>query len=213
MMRGAIFDMDGVLFDTERLHQRCWRELAKRMGVTLPDSFTAAISGTTGETMDRVLEEYYHCSHGDVLRHEQFRMMSEALSHDIPVKPGVTELLIALRRRDMLIAVASSSASSVVHGNLSRTGIDMFFDEVVGGEDVENGKPAPDIFRLAARRLGLAPEQCFVFEDSVNGVLAGNAAGCVTVMVPDLVFPSEELASTCTVVPSLLDVCDMLERM
>ena len=82
-----------------------------------------------------------------------------------------------------------------------------------GFEDVENGKPAPDIFRLAARRLGLAPEQCFVFEDSVNGVLSGNAAGCVTVMVPDLVFPSEELASTCTIVPSLLDVCDMLERM
>lgn len=111
-----------------------------------------------------------------------------------PLKPGAREILTFLQARGVKLAAASSSGRERILKNFRYAGLDSFFDAVVSGQEVARGKPEPDIFFLAAERIGCLPEACYVFEDSVNGIRAGIAAGCVTVMVPDLARPPEELA-------------------
>ena len=109
--------------------------------------------------------------------------------------------------------MASSTYRSLVERNLRTAGVEEYFRKVVTGDQVEHGKPAPDIFLLAARQLGLAPGNCLVLEDSFNGVRAGAAAGCVTVMIPDLSQPTPELLSLCSgCLEDLGQVPDFIER-
>lgn len=195
---GAIFDMDGVLFDTECIYQQTWHELAAEHKLELAGGFLQAISGSSGAHMNQVLEEYYHVSDGAVLAQECMRRVREKLAVHVPVKEGVYEILAFFKEKGMPIAVASSSLPGQIEANLEIAGIREYFAEIVSGTEVEHGKPAPDIFLLAARRIGCEPQGCFVFEDSENGVKAGIAAGCATIMVPDLIEPSSEIRQSCT---------------
>ena len=115
----------------------------------------------------------------------------------MPEKPGLHEILDNFAGKGIKMAVASSSDREQVENNLALTGIRHYFQAVVNGAEVEKGKPNPDIFLLAADRLGLPPESCYVFEDSLSGIRAGHAAGCLPVMIPDLVQPPEEIRSLC----------------
>lgn len=205
--RGAIFDMDGVLFDTERLYQETWGELALERGIHLPQSFVKAISGTSGEHMSRVIEEYYQTSDGIVpdgaaIAKECMERMQRKLSVQVPIKQGVVEILEYFRQKGIRLAVASSSSMKQITSNLSISGIDRYFEQIVSGEEVRNGKPAPDIFLMAAEKIGCGPEECLVFEDSENGVKAGRAAGCFTVMVPDQIAPGDEIKAICSAIYS-----------
>ncbi|MCI9447531.1 MAG: HAD family phosphatase [Lachnospiraceae bacterium] len=195
---GAIFDMDGVLFDTERLYQQTWHELAKECGVQLGSGFLQAITGTSGAHMHHMLEEYYHVSDGAALAGECMGRMREKLSVRVPVKKGVREILGFFKEQGIPIAIASSSLPQQIEANLQKSELRSFFSEVVSGTEVEHGKPAPDIFLRAAGRLMCRPQECFVFEDSENGVKAGYAAGCATIMVPDLIEPSPAILKFCT---------------
>ena len=181
---GAIFDMDGVLFDTERVYQQTWHELAGERQINLGSGFLKAITGTNGARMRRVVEEYYQVSDGLAVMEECMKRMREKLAAHVPVK-GVR------------MAVASSSLPGQIEANLRGAGIRDYFDAVVSGTEVECGKPAPDIFLRAAERIRCRAEECYVFEDSENGVRAGHAAGCITVMVPDLIEPSETIRPYC----------------
>ena len=195
---GAIFDMDGVLFYTEQIYQQTWHELAAERKVELASGFLQAISGSSGARMNQVLEEYYHVSDGAVLAQECMGRVRQKLAVHVPVKEGVHEILAFFKEKGMPIAVASSSLPGQIEANLKNAGIKTYFAEIISGTEVEHGKPAPDIFLLAARRIGCAPQECFVFEDSENGVKAGFAAGCATFMVPDLIEPSSEIRQYCT---------------
>lgn len=192
--KGAIFDMDGVLFDTERIYQETWRELAEERDIKLGEGFSKDISGTNGEHMNRIIEEYFQVGDGFAVAEECRRRMKEKLEKHVPVKKGVREILEYFSEKGLHLAVASSSSRSQIEANLIKSGIRDYFMEIVSGEDVKHGKPAPDIFILAARKIGCMPEECFVFEDSANGVRAGHAAGCFTIMIPDLIEPTEEIA-------------------
>ena len=194
---GAIFDMDGVLFDTERVYQKIWRAIARDRGVTLEESFTRTISGTNGETMRRIVARFYHTEDPEAIIGEVMRRVREQLSREVPVKAGAPEILRFFRERGLRLAVASSSARELVVSNLTLSGLLPFFDAIVSGQDVKAGKPAPDIFLYAAGAIGCAPEQCFVIEDSISGVKAGHAAGCDTIMVPDLIPPTPEVLPLC----------------
>lgn len=194
---GAIFDMDGVLFDTERVYQQTWHELAGERQINLGSGFLKAITGTNGERMRRVVEEYYQVSDGLAVMEECMKRMREKLAAHIPVKDGVPEILHFFREQGVRMAVASSSLPGQIEANLRGAGIRDYFDAVVSGTEVERGKPAPDIFLRAAERIGCRAEDCFAFEDSENGVRAGHAAGCITVMVPDLIEPSETIRPYC----------------
>lgn len=209
--RGAIFDMDGLLFDTEQVYQDTWHEIATERGIVLGDGFLEAVSGTNGKRMCEVIETFYHVPDGTEIMMECLeRIRQKSLLH-VPIKKGTVEILSAFRKAGLRIAVASSASLEQIRANLQTAGIDSYFDILASGSEVANGKPAPDIFLCAAKRLELRPEECFVFEDSENGIRAGHAAGCVTVMIPDLIAPSPDIRPYCShIYPDLLQARDDL---
>ena len=190
MKKGAIFDMDGLLFDTERLFQEVWRQIARDMGVTLPPDFTTRICGTSGKKHDDLVRSFYPgCDPKELVSQVRNAVFSR---QEIPVMKGVVEILSGMKEHGFRMAVASSSPLPMIKRNLSLTGLDGYFPWIVSGAQVTNGKPAPDIFLLAASTAGVDPSDCYVFEDSINGVIAGNQAGCASIMIPDLIEPNEE---------------------
>ena len=212
MKRGAIFDMDGLLLDTERLYQKSWVEMARAFGQLPAPAFPSAVSGTSGEGMREVIRRYYPAVDPYAFQAGCLARVDAVLENQgPPVKPGAGELLEYLSVQGVNIAVASSSGRDRILSNLRATGLERFFDAVVNGQQVERGKPEPDIFLLAAKEIGCSPEDCYVFEDSLNGVRAGMAAGCITVMVPDLVPPPEGLVVS-RVCASLHEARELIEK-
>ncbi len=196
--------MDGLMFDTEAMYQAAWKETAAEMGICLPDTFVYEVSGTSGELLLSVIRKYFHSDDPAHLFQHILRVVEDKLKSEVPVKPGLFELLEYFRAEGVKLAVASSSYPEMIASNLRVSGTETYFDEIVSGSRIEHGKPAPDIFLYAADRLHLDPEDCYVFEDSVNGVLAGLAAGCTTVMVPDYVPPTEEIRNSRAIICSSL---------
>lgn len=191
--KGAIFDMDGLLFDTEAIYQQTWNEIAEKKGIQLPKEFVKDISGTNGDTMCRVIESYYGVIDGKQIQKECMARIKKKLEIHVPKKPGVDDILRFFKENNFRIAVASSSTKSQIESNLALSGIKCYFDAIVSGSEVKKGKPEPDIFLLAAERIKCRPEECYVFEDSINGIKAGHRAGCKAIMIPDLIKPTEEI--------------------
>ena len=211
MKKGAIFDMDGLMFDTERLFQESWKVMAERFGQVHDPDFPAAVAGTSGEGMRAVIRRFYPAVDPQAFMDGCLGRTAEIVRRELPEKPGMREILAFFREHGVRLAVASSSGREMIEDNLRRAGILELFDAVVSGQEVQRGKPEPDIFLLAARQLGCAPEDCYVFEDGVNGVRAGIAAGCATVMIPDLMQPTEDLRSgSAGIYPSLLAARDAI---
>lgn len=213
-MQGAIFDMDGLLFDTENIYQETWNELAAENGVTLGADFVGDICGTSGAYMCRVIEKHYGVADGSIIMEECMKRVRQKLKVYVPKKPGAERIVKAFREKGMCLAVASSSYPEQIESNLKLAGLREYFDAVVSGKEVVHGKPAPDIFLLAAERIGCAPETCYVFEDSENGIRAGKAAGCTAIMIPDVLAPSEEIKEIADGIYKSLDIFteEVLER-
>lgn len=211
MLKGAIFDMDGLMFDTEQIWQKNWKEIADEMGVTLADDFKYNICGTSGALMNSVIEKYYGVEDGSAIAADCKKRVHDDLMEFTPEKPGVHEILEFFRDHGVRIAVASSSSEEQIRRNLQNTNTEDFIEAIVSGAGMKNGKPAPDIFLAAAEKLNMDPAECYVFEDAFNGIRAGHAAGCRTVMIPDQVQPTEEIRDLAyAVCASLLEVRDLL---
>ena len=212
MIQAVIFDMDGLMFDNERMWDRFWAPCCEKMGLPLPPpSFYAEGRGTSGDALRRNIANYYPQIDPQTLLEEVWAYSAVQFRKGVPVKPGLPELLAELERRGVPRIVASSSPRDMILTNLDTTGTRRYFDDVVCGYDVSRSKPAPDIFLEAARRLGVQPEHCVVLEDSFNGVRAGRAAGAQTVMVPDMAQPTPEIAALCThICRDLFEVKDWL---
>ena len=193
MLKGAIFDMDGLLLDTERLYCQGWVEAAKAFEQPVWADFPRAVCGSGGQKMLDIVHEHYPEVDAAAFRDYCLHWVEGRLQKEIPEKPGMREILHFFNKHDVKMAVASSTRLALVKESLERLGILPLFDAVVSGQQVEHGKPAPDIFILAADKIGCAPEECYVFEDSANGIRAGAAAGCYTIMIPDLIEPDAEL--------------------
>ena len=193
MLKGAIFDMDGLLLDTERLYCESWIEAAKEFGQEPVEAFPRAVCGSSGQKMLDVIGEYYPAVEAEAFRDFCLYRVLDILQREIPEKPGMREILYFFHKHGVKMAVASSTKLATIKDSLGRLGVLPLFDAVVSGQQVKRGKPAPDIFLLAAEKLGCAPEECYVFEDSANGIRAGAAAGCCTIMIPDLIEPDAEL--------------------
>ncbi|MGM9540826.1 HAD family hydrolase [Anaerovibrio sp.] len=195
MLKGAIFDMDGLLLDTERLYCQGWIEAAKAFRQPILAEFPRAVCGSGGKKMLDIVHEHYPEVDAAAFRDYCLHWVEDRLQREIPEKPGTREILCFFHEHDVKLAVASSTRLDAIKDSLGRLGVLPLFDAVVSGQQVEHGKPAPDIFLLAAEKIGCAPDECYVFEDSANGIRAGVAAGCRTIMIPDLIEPDAELRS------------------
>lgn len=213
MIQGVIFDMDGLMFDTERIWATLWKPALATLGLTYPEGLDVAARGTSGESMRKVLRRFLgeDCD-PDAIIEALHREAEKAFQAPPPKKPGLDELLCWLSQQDIPMAVASSSRRSSILHHLDCWGLTHYFKALVSGEDVTESKPNPAIFHLAAQKLGTPPRHTLVLEDSFNGVRAGAAGGFVTVMVPDLAQPDQEMRSLYTArCDSLFDVLRMLE--
>ncbi len=197
MKKGAIFDMDGLMFDTERLWQKGWRELARANGYKPSMDFAREISGTSGEVMSAVIHKYYPAVDPKEFAGACRKKVVDALAVNVPIKEGLFDILNFLRDRGVKMAVASSSPVDLIRRNLASVDVQDYFEVVLSSSEVARPKPEPDVFLEAARRLGLSPDDCYVFEDSFGGVRAGAAAGCATVMIPDQLPPTDEIQALC----------------
>jgi HAD superfamily hydrolase (TIGR01509 family) len=208
----VIFDMDGLLFDSETLYGDAILTAAAEVGCTMSRDVFLQLIGRSREVNHRFLLEHYGADYPlEALiaawgRH--FRVLTAA---GLPLKPGAAELLDLLDGLRLPRAIATSSTHATVRGHLVSHGLTDRFHGVVAHGDYANGKPAPDPFLKAAERLGVAPALCLALEDSHNGVRSASAAGMMTVMVPDLIPPTDEIQTLCTlVVGDLHEVCRLV---
>lgn len=194
-MNTVVFDMDGVLFDTERLCEQSWLVTAGEEG--LPDMekiFPRCIGLNANDSRKIVMEAY-----GEDFAYEDFRQRASEWFRDyidkngLPIKQGTREILAWLKESGWRVGLASSTRRSTVLGHLEQAGISEFFSVVITGDMVEHSKPWPDIYLLACRELGAAPEEAYAIEDSPNGIRSAHAAGMTPLMVPDMIVPDQEM--------------------
>lgn len=212
-MKGAIFDMDGLMFDTERLWQKNWHAIADEMGVELDPQFGKDICGTNGKLMNQVIEKYYHVEDGGPIAKDCTNRVHADLEKEVPEKPGIHEILKWLKENNFRIAVASSSPRPLIERNLKMTDTLQYIDVCCSGTEVKHGKPAPDLFLHAAELIGLPAEECYIFEDAYNGIRAAYSAGGKPIMVPDIQEPDNEMKEKAhAICTTLLDALEVLKK-
>ena len=214
-IEAVIFDMDGVIFDSERLVLVCWEKVSEKYGIQgLEDVFMPCIGTNAEKTKEVVLDHY-----GQDFPFEEFRKEASVLFHEdvnrngLPVKKGVRELLEYLKEREIPTAVASSTRLEVVTGELKQAGLYEYFKAVMGGDQLKRSKPEPDIYLMTCEKLGVNPGQAYAIEDSYNGIRSSYSAGMKPIMVPDMLPATEEmLQKSIVVLDDLLLVKDYLEE-
>jgi HAD superfamily hydrolase (TIGR01509 family) len=197
-VHAVVFDMDGLLVDTETISHEVMTAAARSMGHELPAAVFRRIVGLNFAATGAILSEHYG-EHFDVeaFRADSTRRYQDALELGVALKTGVVELLDYLDAAQIPRAVATSSPHRDVDRNLGQHGLRGRFDAVAARGDYPRGKPHPDPFLAAATALGVEPAHCLALEDSHNGVRAAHAAGMMTIMVPDLLEPDGEMHGLC----------------
>ena len=211
----VIFDQDGLMFDTVRISAGAWNLAGRELGVEVREDFLKTIRGRNYRDAVPLFREEFSgkCDYEQLWRRKQEIYAVLLKERDLPVKPGLRELLSWLSGHRIPKAVATASTLTYTRTNLERTGLLSCFDAVITGDKVTHAKPDPELFLKAADALGQKPEVCLVLEDSINGVRAGIAGGFLTIMVPDFAQPDEELKNRATAVcPSLFEVLSLLRE-
>jgi HAD superfamily hydrolase (TIGR01509 family) len=195
-IEAVIFDLDGLILDSERPIRDAVIEVVAALGFEMSDAFYATLIGVPGPECDAMIRDYFGASFPfDTYFENSNAKIAEALSGGIALKSGVREILTHLEQRATPLGLATSSSRHYVEKQLSANDLAPFFKAVATRDDVRRGKPHPDLFLKASADLGIAPERCLVLEDSHNGVRAAHAAGCVPIMVPDLLLATDEMRS------------------
>ncbi len=217
MMKAIVFDMDGVLFDTEAVSLASWKETAGEFGID-EASIIRAHTGCIGLNRNDGYAWLRACF-GQDFESERFLdackvRFDRKTKISLPLKKGTREILTYLKEQHIPTAICSSTSVPVIMEHLVQAELTEYFDEIIGGNMVLHSKPQPDIYLKACEALGFSPKDCIGVEDSPNGIHSSSAAGLMTVMVPDLVAPTEELSSLCILVTdSLLGLLDYLKTL
>ncbi len=215
--KAVVFDMDGVIFDSEKLYRKHWMITGEEYGIPedTMGELCNLIAGATKERNERLMKSRF----GEDFDYMAFRektmsrMDQDILENGVELKPGVLELFEYLKENGCLIGLATSTQRERAERNLTNAGILQYFDCIVYGGIVANGKPAPDIYLKACEDLGVEPKEAIGIEDSINGVKSSAAAGLYTVMVVDLIEPTDEIRPLAhNIFDSLFEVIDLLRE-
>jgi len=212
-IRAVVFDMDGLMLDTEPIYKVAWQAASAGLGYDLDDALYATFVGRPNVECERDLLDRFGAGFPlDRFRHDwPPRWRDEAATHGIRKKPGLLDLLAFLETQDVALAVATSTEADDAVFTLGSAGLDGYFPVIVTGDQVARGKPAPDIYREAARRLSVEPAECVALEDSEAGILAASRAGMVALLVPDG-SPSTIAANAASrVLPTLVEARETIQ--
>ena len=195
MLKGAVFDMDGLMFDTERLVYENWQQMMDSLGYPYDLKFFKLTIGKRKKEVEQIYlsrfgKDFPYWELADRCRNIYVERVSR---EGIPVKKGLYEILSFLKDKNVKIALATSTSRRTTELNLRSAEVYEYFDALVCADEVKNGKPHPEVFLTAAKKLGLPSEECAAFEDSINGIKSAFAANMITVMVPDFLQPSDEI--------------------
>ncbi len=213
-IEAVIFDMDGLLIDSEAVYIKAMQAAARAVGRDMSLAFCHSMVGIPSRECNLMIQELY----GAGFELAEFRKHVSAevkalFAERIPVKPGVVELLDCLDELGLPRAVATSAGRATAEHHLGRAGLLDRFAALTTRDDVEHPKPHPDIYLLAARRLGVVPGRCVAFEDSGVGLTAAHAAGTMAIMVPDILQPPPDIrAKALAVLPDLHAARDLLRQ-
>ena len=194
--KGVIFDMDGVLVDSEKLYLRFWQEACALNGFELTCDMALSLRSNSPETaIPKFLMWFGESADYYRIRELRRKLMADYIDRSgVDLKPGAQELLDYLKRKGIRTALATASPVKRARHYLSPHGLFDKLDVVVSGESIHRSKPAPDIYLAAADMLGLPPNECIAVEDSPAGIISAKTAGCFTVMVPDLTPPDDAIS-------------------
>lgn len=215
MIKAVIFDMDGVLIDTEKHYFSCWIQASKEAGFPFTKEQALSLRSCDAKVAEKRMKEifgeefdYY------AIRERRRQLVKETLEQcGLEMKPEVEETLKLLREKGIKTAVATATPLDRTKEHLTQLGIMELFDSIVSAKEVEHGKPAPDVYLYACEQIGEKPEDCIAVEDSPNGILSAYRAGLKPVMVPDLTQPDEELKLLLFgCVNSLSGVCQIIDN-
>ena len=207
--------MDGLILDTEKLYQRFWKEASKKCGFNMPQEIALKLRSLDKTLAKKLLNDFF----GENYSYEEVKAIRIKLMADyvekngIQAKEGVRELVDYLRENGYKIAVATATNYERANRHLTLAGVRDCFDNIICACDLEHGKPYPDVYIYACKKLGLKPEECAALEDSPNGVKSAYAAGCKVICVPDGGEVEEEIKPVIYgSVASLIDVVNMIEK-
>lgn len=210
----VIFDMDGLMLDTERMSHAAWMRALGEANLQLEHTAYLELVGRASADTQRMVMEWF----GPEFRYTDLRSRImhfyelDIEQNGIPTKPGLFELLNFIDSRGIQKAIATSAVSHFAARKLRVAGINGYFSTMVCSDMVALGKPAPDLFLEAARQIGIPTNRCIVLEDSEAGILAARSAGMLSIMIPDLKLPSPEIQALCyRVLPTLDDVIPVLQ--
>ena len=187
--------MDGLMFDTERLVYENWQQMMDSLGYPYDLEFFKLTIGKRKKEVEQIYlsrfgKDFPYWELADRCK----SIYVERISREgIPVKKGLYEILSFLKDKNVKIALATSTSRQTTELNLRSAKVFEYFDALVCADEVKNGKPHPEVFLTAAKKLGLNPEECAAFEDSINGIKSAFAAKMITVMVPDFLQPDDEI--------------------
>ena len=215
MICAVIFDMDGVLIDTEKHYNAAWCQAATEAGFPFTREHALLLRSCEAKEGEKLMQgifgpsfDYY------AIRERRRELVRERLAqYGLEKKPGVEETLRFLRAKGIKTAVATATALDITKSHLTTIGVCDLFDSIVSAKNVAHGKPEPDVYLYACEQIGERPQDCMAVEDSPNGIMAAYRAGLRTAMVPDLTQPDEELTKYLyACVNSLSDLCELVDK-
>lgn len=214
--KAVVFDMDGVIFDSEALVLDIWMDLAKKYGIEdVEETMHKCIGVNAIETKQIFMNKYGEEFPYDTYVSEVSKVFHEKADHgELPMKPGVENLLKYLQEEGYIVGLASSTREASVRQELTEAGLISYFQELTCGDMLRASKPKPDIYLMACDKLGVAPEDAIAIEDSYNGIRAAYSAGMRPIMVPDLIGPDAEMQEKCEkIFDNLMEVQEWIADM